>query len=148
MKGKCLCSGKALFITRVIVGLLFVMHGYGKITDLSGTTTKFEAMGIFLPSITGPLVAFVEFFGGIALILGAYTATVAAALAFIMLGAILFVHLKEGWQMPLIYLAALFPLMTMGGGKWALKECNCICGKEDMKKCCGGKCEGKKKSGK
>ncbi|MCB9798790.1 DoxX family protein [Candidatus Nomurabacteria bacterium] len=150
MKGKCSCSGTSLFIARLIIGVLFVMHGYGKLSDISATQTMFDNMGIFLPKIIGPLVGVLELLGGIALILGAYTATAALILGIIMLGALLFVHLKNGImgpggsEMVLVFIAALLPLISNGGGKWALRDCGCICGKGEKKgECCGGNCKSK-----
>jgi putative oxidoreductase len=96
-------ASAGLFFMRVMVGLAFVFHGYPKITNpLAWMGTKMLTVPWTGASI-GPLpdwlqatVAFVEFFGGVALIFGILTRFAAFALFIDMVVACLFVELPHG----------------------------------------------------
>lgn len=96
-------ASAGLFFVRIMVGLAFVFHGYPKITNpLAWMGTKMLTVPWTGASI-GPLpdwlqaiVAFVEFFGGVALIFGILTRFAAFALFIDMVVACLFVELPHG----------------------------------------------------
>ena len=120
----------ALTLVRIVVGIVFLVHGSQKlfVFGIGGITGGFTQMGIPLPGITAPIVTFVELLSGIALLLGVFTRIAAILLAIDMCGAILFVHGKNGFFLPMgleyaLTLLVLNIAVALGGpGEYALES--------------------------
>lgn len=83
-------------LLRVVLGFTFFMHGLDKFqAGLENFAAGLPSMG--LPSLLGYIVGIIELVGGMALILGIGTRVFSALMAVIMLGAILFVKLSQGF---------------------------------------------------
>ncbi len=118
-----------LLILRVVVGIVFVVHGAQKVFEqtVPGVAQFFSQIGAPLPQITAPFIAYLEFGGGILLILGLLTPLVAGLLAGNMLGAIVLVHFPNGfyasnggYEFVLTLLGASLALLLTGPGALAL----------------------------
>ena len=110
---------------RLLLSLIFVVSGAGKIGAYAGTQAYMDSMGV--PGMLLPLVILLELGGGLALILGWQTRLVAAAIAgFTVIAAFLF-HADFSDQMQSIMFmkniaiaGGLLAFVAMGPGALAL----------------------------
>jgi putative oxidoreductase len=117
-----------LTVLRVITGLIFVAHGGQKlfVYGFDGVAAGFGQMGVPFAQGMGPFIGLLEFFGGIALMVGLLTRVFSIGLAFTMAGAILLVHLAGGFFMPtgieftLALLGSTVLLALTGAGAYSL----------------------------
>jgi len=78
-----------ILVARILMPILFISAGWGKITGYAGTQQYMEAMGV--PGALLPLTILLEFGGGLAILFGLLTRTTALITAiFTVLTAILF----------------------------------------------------------
>lgn len=116
-------SDLALLLLRVGVGIIFIISGWGKLTGIEGVQGFFGNIGIPLPGIMAWIVAIVEFFGGIMVLLGAYAKIPYLLLAIIMLVAIFTVKLDQGFgasRLELMLLLASLALYLTGSGQYSV----------------------------
>jgi len=90
-------TSSATLAARILLSLLFIVAGFGKLQDVAGFTGYMTSGGV--PAfLAWPTIA-LEFLGGIAVLIGLFTRPVALALAgFSLLSALLF-HLVPADQM-------------------------------------------------
>ena len=117
----------ALLAIRLILFVSFLLHGLMKFNmGLGNVGAGFAKMGIPLASIAGPGIAILETVGAIALLIGLGTRIVALLLVCDMLGAIMFVHGKNGYTaqggMELVALLGTLALALVlaGAGRYSL----------------------------
>jgi putative oxidoreductase len=118
-----------LLVLRVVIGAVFAAHGAQKIFEftLAGTVGSFAGMGIPLPEIAAPVVAFLELIGGILLVLGLFTRPVGILLAIDMVVALVAVHLpaglwvgEGGYEFVAVLGAGALALALTGAGRFSL----------------------------
>jgi putative oxidoreductase len=68
-----------IFIGRVVMSIMFIQSGWGKIFAYAGTMEHMNAVGV--PGALLPLVILTELGGGLCILLGLFTRYVAIALA-------------------------------------------------------------------
>ena len=98
-----------------------------KVNYLQETVIWFESISIPFPTIATYVVSGVESIGIVLLVLGLFTRYISILLACVMLGAIFFVHLPNGFsaaeggfEIPLYYLLFLVLFASYGAGKYSL----------------------------
>lgn len=74
----------ALLVIRAAFGLIFTMYGWNHVQGLNGYTNFFKSINIPAAEVVAPLVAWVEFLGGLAALLGIFTRYAGLALAIVM----------------------------------------------------------------
>jgi putative oxidoreductase len=131
----CTCSAKwaeyAPLVLRLAVGFAFMLHGWQKINVMghAGVTGFFTSLGIPAAGFFAFIVMWLEFLGGIGLILGLATHWFSKLLAIDMAVAIFAVHIsngflgstgKPGYELTLLLFAACVSLMITGAGKFSL----------------------------
>ena len=78
-------------IGRILIALIFVLSGFGKVTGFSGTADYIASKGLPLPQVAAVLAIIVELGGGIMLVLGWKARWAAAAMfLFTAISAIIF----------------------------------------------------------
>lgn len=121
-----------LAILRVVIGVVFVAHGAPKLFGggVEGLTQLLGQLGVPLTGLTAWVVTLLEFFGGLALIVGFLVVPVALLLSFHMLMGIVLVHAPNGFyvvgpgqggiEFNLLLIAGLLTLVLAGPGFAAL----------------------------
>lgn len=128
----CNCGPKfaaiASLFLRVVVGVIFLVHGWQKLQGgVPGTAGFLATLGFPAPEFFAVLLIAAEVIGGALLIIGLYTHWAAKILSFVALVALVTVHLGKGFSMAgggyeyiLLILAASLSIMAMGGGRWSI----------------------------
>ena len=118
-------QGWGITVLRLAVGVVFLAHGGQKlfVWGFGNVAAFMGKIGVPAPMLAAIVVTVVEFFGGLALVLGSFTRWAAALLAINMLVAIMTVHLKAGFFLPagvefaLTLFAANVALVLLGSGE-------------------------------
>ncbi len=112
-----------LLLVRVGLGLVFIAHGWAKIDGMDGTIGFFASIG--LSAFWAYLVAYVEFIGGIAMLVGLFTNWAGMLLAVVMIVAIAMLKLSKGfvggYEFDLVLFLSSLAIVIAGPGKYTLR---------------------------
>jgi putative oxidoreductase len=116
-----------LLILRLVLGIIMLYHGWPKVTNLGGVIEGFSGMGIPLPAVAAVFATVAEFVGGLLILIGAFTDIAGLLFAIDMLGAIIFVHAKNGFpvdkgglEWPLALMAMALAVALAGPGRFSV----------------------------
>ncbi len=85
-------NGAVLVLARLLLTILFIFAGFGKLTDIAGTAGWFGSIGLPAPTALAVLVGLLELVGGLAILVGFKTRIAAVALAVFTIAATLVAH--------------------------------------------------------
>lgn len=115
-----------LLLIRTVLAAVMIYYGWPKIRDPASNANDFEQMGFKPGMFWGTLIAVVEFFGGIAILLGFYAELAAALFAFqMMVGTFWKLKIKKpfsDYSYDIQLFALCLVLMFQGAGTYALKR--------------------------
>jgi len=120
----------AQFLARLILGIIFIAHGWQKLVTQGMDATKVAfgpaGMDVPYPDLAAYYATWVELVGGILLILGLLLPIVTTLLIADMIGAIVFVHWDAGfwnadggYEWPLALIAGLLAVGFTSAGRAA-----------------------------
>jgi len=85
-------SNEVILLARILLVVLFVLFGWSKLTDFPGTVGYMASLGLPVPTLAAAVVVLMEFFVGLAIVLGFCTRPLALLLALYTLGTALIGH--------------------------------------------------------
>jgi len=116
-----------LLSLRLALAYGFYVPATMKWNDISAIGSWFESMGYPFPYLNAYLAGITEVTGVILLILGLGTRIISIPLIFVMLIAIITVHIENGFEagnngfeIPLYYILMLLSLIVFGAGKYSV----------------------------
>lgn len=114
----------AILLPRLLIAYGFYETGLTKWGNEANIAQWFAGMNIPLPLLSAYLTSYFELIGAVLLALGLFTRYISLPLIFIIIVAIITVHLphgfsvaNNGYEIPLYYLLFLIFFVAFGGGK-------------------------------
>lgn len=118
-------NNAAKLAARVLLSIIFLVSGFGKITGYAGTVAYMASMGV--PSALLPLVILVELVGGLMILVGYQTRLAALVLAAFTLVAGIIFHMQFGNQGQMIHFmknlaiaGGFLQVFATGPGLWSV----------------------------
>lgn len=112
-------------VLRLVVGAIFIYHGYGKLINIEGASGFMEMLGLPLPHLMAVLAALGEFIGGTLIVIGLLGRLVGLNFVFIMGVALIFAHAGEplkDLELQYILLASGLYFLINGVGQYSVDK--------------------------
>jgi len=106
-------SSVTILLGRILLAVIFLLSGFGKLTAISGTAAYFGGLGLPLPTVTAVVVGLIELLGGLAVLVGFQTRIAAVVLAVFTVATGLVAH--TGWADQMQMIQFLKNLAITGG---------------------------------
>ena len=118
-------SDWVLLVVRIIIGVILIYYGWPKVKDLKKNAEDFVEMGFKPGWFWGTLIALLEFFGGILMIIGVLVPLVAALFGIEMIVGMIWKITKvkkpfTDWSYDLLLLALMLLLLITGTGSYVI----------------------------
>ncbi|CAH2404087.1 DoxX family protein [Mesorhizobium ventifaucium] len=106
-------ASAAILLGRILLSIIFVLSGFGKLTAIAGTAGYFGSMGLPMPTVTAVFVGLLELLGGLAILIGFQTRITAWVLAIFTVATGLIAH--TGWADQMQMISFMKNLAIAGG---------------------------------
>lgn len=125
-------SDEVILAARLLLAALFLIFGWRKLRDFSGTVSQMVQLGVPTPLLAAGVATFMELPVAFAVAIGAFTRPAAALMAFYTLGTALIGHrywtvkdanyadTLEGFYKDLSVMGGFLLLCVSGGGKYSV----------------------------
>lgn len=120
-------SNLILLIARILLSSIFLLSGFGKLTDIGGTAAYFANYHLPAPTATAVIVGLIELLGGLAIILGFRTRIAAWVLGIFCIATALVAHTNFSdmgqlinFQKNLAMCGGFLALAMIGAGAWSI----------------------------
>ena len=89
-----------LLVARILLAIIFILAGFGKLTDISGTAAYFGMYNLPAPAAAAVVSGLVELLGGLAILIGFQTRIASWVLAVFCIATALIAHRRLGRYEP------------------------------------------------
>jgi putative oxidoreductase len=117
----------ALLVLRLALAAVLLYHGLPKVMNFGATVGGFQGMHVPAPTLTAAFAVLAEVIGGILILMGVAVDIAGILVIIDMLGAIVTVHLpngfdftKGGWEHPFTVLVMALALALAGPGRYSV----------------------------